>query len=400
MPTAHLRRTEVRRTLVAACCALLALPLAAGAAEPAPHIVISARQIAQAGIKTAPVLAAAAAGVAGAGAAGGQGMRLSGTVVAPAGAVSIVSAQVSGVVQAIHVDSLRQVAAGTPLVTLFSAQLMEMQREYLQLATQSQLAQQRLARDEALATEGIIAASRLQETRGAAVQAEVAASERRQTLRAAGLSDGALAAMLRSKTLAPGLTLRAGRSGTLLEMSAQIGQRVEAGMPLARIGRDGALWIEFQAARQQADQIRVGDLLEMKQCGTAKVLALSPQMDGGNQTTLIRARQSVADGCLKVNQFVEAGHVGRQVTAGSFGVPAAAVVLQGGQRFVFVRGASGFDAVKVRVVPGTPDRVWVDGALRAGGQVATSGIVALKGAWMGLGAEAAAAEPAVNGGNK
>lgn len=396
MLTAHFRHTAVRRNLVAICCALLALP--AVAAEPAPHIVISAQQIAQAGIKTAPVVAAAT-GAAGA-SAGGQGLRLSGTVVAPAGAVSIVSAQVSGVVQAIHVDSLRQVAAGTPLVTLFSAQLMEMQREYLQLATQSQLAQQRLVRDEALATEGIIAASRLQETRGAAVQAEVAASERRQALRAAGLSEAALASMLRSKTLTPGLTLHAGRSGTLLEMSAQIGQRVEAGAPLARIGRDGALWIEFQAARQQADQIRVGDLLELKQCGTAKVLALSPQMDGGNQTTLIRAQQSAHDDCLKVNQFVEASHVGRQVTAGSFGVPAAAVVRQGGQQFVFLRGAKGFDAIKVRVVPGTPERVWVEGALRVGGEVATSGIVALKGAWMGLGAEAAPAGPAANSGGK
>lgn len=396
MLTAHFRHTAVRRNLVAICCALLALP--AVAAEPAPHIVISAQQIAQAGIKTAPVVAAAT-GAAGA-SAGGQGLRLSGTVVAPAGAVSIVSAQVSGVVQAIHVDSLRQVAAGTPLVTLFSAQLMEMQREYLQLATQSQLAQQRLVRDEALATEGIIAASRLQETRGAAVQAEVAASERRQALRAAGLSEAALASMLRSKTLTPGLTLHAGRSGTLLEMSAQIGQRVEAGAPLARIGRDGALWIEFQAARQQADQIRVGDLLELKQCGTAKVLALSPQMDGGNQTTLIRAQQSAHDDCLKVNQFVEASHVGRQVTAGSFGVPAAAVVRQGGQQFVFLRGAKGFDAIKVHVVPGTPERVWVEGALRVGGEVATSGIVALKGAWMGLGAEAAPAGPAANSGGK
>lgn len=398
MLTAHFRHTAVRRNLVAACCALLALP--ALAAEPASHIVISAQQIAQAGIKTAPVVAAAAGAVVAGAGAGGQGLRLSGTVVAPAGAVSIVSAQVSGVVQAIHVDSLRQVAAGTPLVTLFSAQLMEMQREYLQLATQSQLAQQRLARDEALASEGIIAASRLQDTRGAAVQAEVAASERRQALRAAGLSEAALASMLRSKTLAPGLTLHAGRSGTLLEMSAQIGQRVEAGAPLARIGRDGALWIEFQAARQQADQIRVGDLLELKQCGTAKVLALSPQMDGGNQTTLIRAQQSAHDDCLKVNQFVEASHVGRQVTAGSFGVPAAAVVRQGGQQFVFLRGAKGFDAIKVRVVPGTPERVWVEGALRVGGQVATSGIVALKGAWMGLGSEAAPAEPAAKSGSK
>ena len=56
-----------------------------------------------------------------------------------------------------------------------------------------------------------------------------------------------------------------------------------------------------------------------------------------------------------------------------------------------MRNEHGFEAVKVSVLSGGADKVWVkatQGNLAAGSAVAVNGIVALKGSWLGLGAEA------------
>ena len=378
----------IRRKIAA--LAVLAVFAASAQAAAGSQINLNPQQIERSGIRTEA--ASAAAGATNGAVDGDQGLHLSGTVIAPTSAITLVSTAVAGVIQSIHVNSLQQVKAGTPVATLFSQSLMEMQREYLQLAIQDSLAQQKLARDEQLFKEGIIAQTRVQDSRGSALQASLAAKERYQWLRGAGMSAGGLKKLLSSNTLVPMLTVNAGVNGTLLELSINPGQRIEAGMPIARISKDGALWIEFQASRAQAQEIRIGDALQLKDCGSARVIAISPQINASNQSTLIRAQQAGNDGCLKLNQFVEASHVGSRIAAGSIGVPAAALVKSGGDSYVFVKNAQGFVAVKVNASAAVGGKVWVrssDANLKAGSPVATTGIVALKGAWIGLGPEAA-----------
>jgi multidrug resistance efflux pump len=394
---------------VFAATMLGAISSAQALAETPVQIIISQAQIARAGIQTQIAIAAPANSTVPAGAASSAtgsatgstinsaiGQQLSGTVVAPTSAINVVSSMVSGVIQKIHVDTLQTVQPGSQVVTLFSQQLMEMQREYLQLASQARLSKEKHERDEALFKEGIIALGRVQESRAAAMQTEVAASERYQALRAAGISSTQLRSILTSHALSPYLTLNAGVRGTILELTLTNGQRIEAGMPIAKISQASALWIEFQASRQQAEHIRLGDPLYIKGCNdssaSATVIAISPQMNGSNQSTLIRARQSEqskASGCLRLNQFVEASHRSGTPTAGSVGVAASAIVRNGAKTFVFVKNGQGFEAVRVQVQPGSADKVWVSGSLKAGTQVAVKGIIAIKGAWIGLGAEGA-----------
>ena len=365
------------------------------------QIKLSKEQITRAGIVTehaeAPVANHSAANLTGTNATNANanvGQQLSGTVVAPTNAISVVSSTVSGVVQTVHVSSLQAVQPASMVATLFSQQLLEIQRDYLQLSTQARLAKEKQERDEALFKDDIIALSRLQESRAAATLAAVAASERHQALRAAGMSAAQLRSILSSHALSPYLSVSAGVRGTVIELKLANGQHVEAGMPLATIARDTELWIEFQASRQQAEQIRLGDQLQIKGCtanaANAKVIAISPQINGSNQSTLIRARASGQDACLKLNQFVEASHSSSQRNPDSVGVPAAAIVRNGADAYVFVRNGSGFEAVKVQVVTGSADKTWVSGKLKAGDAVAVKGIIAIKGAWIGLGAEEAA----------
>lgn len=401
-PDTRKSRFEHCRKLLESCAAAMLVALASQAlAQDAPpaQIPLSTAQIQRSGIQTAPVLSSAdAAGTAPA-AAGDGGQHLSGTVVTPPNALAIVSTAVGGIVQQVLVNTLQTVERDTPVATLFSQPLMEAQRDYLHLAIQARLAREKLARDESLLKEGIISRSRMQDTRGAALQADLAAKERYQALRAAGMSERAIQKITTSNSLSPQLTIVAGARGTLVALDIHAGQRIDAGMPIASISTGAALWIELQASRQQAAQIRVGDLLQIRDCGAARVIAVSPQVSASNQSTIVRAQLLANAACLKPNQFVEASYGGAGIVPGSIGVPPAAIVRNGAESFVFVRNAQGFEAVKVRVLSGGADKVWVEapqGNLAAGAAVAVKGIVALKGSWLGLGAEAPAAGAATD----
>jgi len=388
---------HIKRISLVSSVSMIALSYPAVAQNEA-QIAMSPQQITRSGIKTEAAVFAVASPAAqsskassAASVVSDQGLRLSGTVVGSPSATQLLSALVAGTVQAIHVSPLQNVKAGSAIVTLFSPQILEMQREYLQLATQHQLAQEKLARDDALFKEGIIAQSRVQDSRAQAIHAEVAMTERQQTLRAAGISDASLKSMLKTKSLSPNLTIVAKSSGAVLDLPSQLGQRIEAGMPIAKIAGNAPFWIDFLASRNQLEQIRVGELLQIKNCGMAKVMAISPQLDSSNQSVLVRAQELQHDGCIRLNQFVEATHIGSQHVKDSYGVPATAVIRSANQQYVFVRNSGGFEAVKVKVVSGSPDKIWVIGNLGKSPQVATQGIVSLKGAWLGLGAEDAPA---------
>ena len=379
---------------------LLALLLAALAGvapaqtPPAAQIPLTEAQIQRAGIATMPALAASEAP------AGDGGTQLSGTVVAPPSALAIVSTAVGGIVQQVMVSTLQQVERDTPVAVLYSQQLAETQRDYLNLSIQARLAQEKLARDERLLNEGIISTARMQETRGAAMQAGLAAKERYQALRAAGMSERAIKAMAAGSRLAPQLTVTAGARGTVTALDIHAGQRIDAGMPIAQVSTGAALWIELQATREQAARIRVGDLLQVKDCGAAKVIAIAPQVSAANQSTVIRAQLQMPGDCLKPNQFVEASLGTARIAPDSVGVPAAAVIRSGAATYVFVRSPQGFEAVKVGVQATNADRAWVKGVpgkLAAGSPVAVRGLVALKGSWTGLGPEQAAPDAKAGG---
>ncbi|MBA5687828.1 efflux RND transporter periplasmic adaptor subunit [Rugamonas apoptosis] len=377
IPTHPAARRGRLLLLAGALAAVFSSAGARGATE--ELIKLDAAQRSRAGVQTVAVGAAPAQD----GATSGQ--QLAGTVVAAPEGTAVLSSIVGGVIQQVHVSPLQDVRTNTPVVTLFSQQLVEWQRDYLQLATQATLTKQKLARDEALFADGLIARSRLEESRAAAMQASVMASERRQALRAAGMGQAQLQRLQEQQAMSPALTLTAGAAGTLLELPLSPGQRVEAGVPLARIAKSGALWLELQASPQLAAQLRVGDAVQVAGCGAARVRALSPQLDAGNQSVLVLARMEGGDACLKLNQYVQATVAAKP--AGGVQLPSSALVRRGAASFVFVQRSTGFAAVPVTAAPAGADAMWVQGALPAGSQVAVRGVAAIKGAWLGLGAE-------------
>ncbi len=314
--------------------------------------------------------------------AGGSEIVLPGTVVVPPKAMTVVSSPLPAVVQELFVSVGDEVAAGDRIARIASQEILEWQRALRQAEAQEALASRRLARDEQLYAEGLISASRLQDTRSEQRITRLAADERRRALRLAGAGST-------SRDFDPALTLTATGAGTVLDVQAAPGQRIESGTAIVRLARIGALAVEIQASGELAARLRQGDRVMIDGCTTAaRIASIQPQVNADNQTVRIRADLDGAQRCLRVNQYVRV-----RVASGAgsdpnrIEVPGAAIVRHQGQAWIFLRTADGFMPRVVALGNAGGDRVSVLSGVAPGDEIAIAGIAALKGAWLGLGAD-------------
>lgn len=350
-------------------------------------IPLTASQLQAGGVTFTPA-GTVDAGAAPAGA--GLSLKLSGRVTVPNAALDQVLAPVEGRIEALLVDPGQAVRAGQALVRIRSAQLLELQREFIAARARAQLAGARAQRDQQLSAEGIIARNRLLESEAAATEAEAALRTQGQMLRLAGVTEAALGRLQGASDITPTTTLAAPRAGRVLQLSVTTGQSVANGDPLLRIALLDPLWIELQATRIQAQGIRAGDAVVVAGCAEpGKVIATAAVLDTQSQTLTLRAAMPRAADCLAPNQFVEA-QVSPRAAAGLVAVPDSSVVQHAGASYVFVRVSDGVQPVAVSVERRANGTAWISGRLAPGAQVASSGLAAIKGSWLGLGAAAQA----------
>ena len=360
-------------------CSLCALSLCVQAAPP---IQASDEQLKRAGVRFAAVGAASR---------GQLLLRLPGSAVFPANGLQVISAPAAGIVQAVLVQPLQQVQSGAALLRLYSPQLLEWQRLYLQEQSRAMLATDKFKRDQALFDEGIVARSRLEESKSNLVQAQAALQEQRQVLRLAGLSDAALSRLKTPEGLSAELDLRAPGAGSVAEQLVQPGQRVEAGAPLLKLARKIDLQLELQAGRPEAERINVGDAVRVAGCPhPGRVLAKGALVNPASQALAVRASLPGSGACLRPNQHVEAEIVlpaPAEAAAGVHSVPAAALLRHEGRDYVLLREAGGARPVEVLPLSRQGEQLLVRGQIPSGASVAVQGMSALKGLWMGMGQE-------------
>ena len=303
-------------------------------------------------------------------------------VVVPPEAEQVVSSPVAGLVAQLLVQQNQVVRSGAPLVRIASPELGQMQLQLLQATARATLARQAAQREQQLFGEGIIPQRRVQEAQAGLQEAEAALNQARATLRLSGMSAATIERIGASGKPQDSITLAATQDGIVTEIVVKSGQRVEAATALLHVAQTESLWLDIQLPVSEIANWQAGTKITVQgRDVTARILSVSPTVSSVSQTVVLRAAVEGKTSQVRPGEFVSV-ELPVAATQGAWDVPLSAVAHDGDQAYLFVRTSDGFEARQVKVVVSAGQRVRVQGPLKAGEQIAVSGVVALKGAWL------------------
>jgi RND family efflux transporter MFP subunit len=308
-------------------------------------------------------------------------------VAVPNRQMRVVSAPQGGILSALLVAEGEQVTAGQVLAEIRSPELIETQSQYLEAVTRLALAESELKRDQMLHREGVIAERRLLESQAKQRELATQVEQRRQILALAGLSAEAIDTLTRTRALSSTLPVHAPIAGVVLEQMVSTGQAVAAAEPLYRVAQVRPLWLEIHVPVDQVAAVRAGSRVLLPELGTeGTIITIGRMVHQEDQGVLVRAEVSDGTERLRPGQFVQA-QLSSSAEETGWRVPAAAVVRNAGAAYLFVAREGGFEALPVTVLAEEEKTAVVStlpgGRLGPEDQVAVSGVVALKAAWLG-----------------
>ena len=279
-----------------------------------------------------------------------------------------VSADLSGIVAKIELESGRRVSAGQVLVRLDTSQ------ERAQLAAaeaQRDLARLNLERAKRLVESGAIAQAEYDRLAAEAKQAE------------AGM--GEIQAVIDRKTI------RAPFTGVLGIRQVDLGQYLAAGDAIVPLQSLDPVYVDFSVPQQDVGELRVGaevrvtaESLAVHQSG--RITAINSIVDQGTRNVQIQATFANPGGKLRPGMFVDV-----QVVVGTthdvVALPASAISYAPYGNSVFIvsdmkakdgRPYKGVRQQFVKLGPGRGDQVAVLSGVKSGEEVVTSGVFKLR----------------------
>jgi membrane fusion protein, copper/silver efflux system len=256
-----------------------------------------------------------------------------------------VNARVSGWAEKLYADYVgKRVAAGEPLLALYSPELVSAQQEYL-LATR--------------------------------LHDDTLAASAKQRLALWSIPEDQVDSLAARGTVTRTLLLRAPRSGEIVEKNVIEGQVVQAGTNLFLIADPSVLWADLAIFEQDARAVRVGTLTTTTvdalpgRTFPGHVTFISPQLDEKTRTLTARVEvdnrsRELRPGMYATAQLTSAGR--RAVS-----VPLEAVLPTGTKDLVFVnRGDGRFVPREVRVGVRGDSLVEIVEGLKPGDEVVAS----------------------------
>jgi RND family efflux transporter MFP subunit len=307
-------------------------------------------------------------------------------VVIPSNQLFTVSTPLAALVEQTLVGVGDPVTKGQPLATLQSPALAEAQRGLLQSSTQTQLAEENLARDEQLWKDGIISESRYRATQSAYREANAAFAERKQILRLSGMSDADIARLQSDNLLSSQLIITSPIDGVVLEKTASFGQRLDAAIPLFKVARMEPLALEIQASLASTQGLKIGAKVTVPAYGAkGKLTAIGRSLSGGNQTILLRALIQEGAHNLRPGQYVEATIGTADEALNQWNIPNSALARVNNKAVIFIETANGFRSEVVTVLQEGAENSVITSKLKGNEKIAVRGVSALKASLMGIG---------------
>lgn len=362
-------RFQLCACAVAMACAFTAT---AQAADRPARFAVPNSQIQALGIQTAPLQSQV----------GMVKASFPAQVVVPPNAEQVVSSPVAGMVSQLLVQQNQVVRSGAPLARVTSPELGQLQLQLLQATARTTLARQAAQREQALFDEGIIPQRRVQEAQAALKEGEAALNQAKTALRLSGMSSATIERIAASGKPQDSITLAATQAGIVIEIAVKPGQRVEAATALLHVARTDILWLDIQVPVADSANWQPGTKLKVQGRDiAARVLSTGSTVSTGSQMLILRAVIEGKAGQMRPGEFVTV-ELPVAAVQDSWDVPLSAVAHDGDQVYLFARTSDGFEARPVKVTASAGQRVRVQGAFKAGEQIAISGVVALKGAWL------------------
>jgi RND family efflux transporter MFP subunit len=357
---------------VCAMVVLCAWTSMAQSADRSTKFAVASSQVQALGIQTTPLLNQA------------ESVRTSypAQVVIPPNAEQVISSPVTGVISQLLVQTNDAVRAGAPLVRIASTEFGQQQLQLLQASTRAHLAAQASQREQALFAEGLIAQRRVQEAKATSMDAEAALKQAKAALRLMGMTAVSIDKVVASGNPQDSLVLSAMQAGVVTDMAVKSGQRVDSTTALLHLAQTGTLWLEIQVPVAQSALWLPGTKLNVVGRNvTAHILSRSAMVESGSQMVSLRALVLGKGSLVRPGELLSVD-LPAVATTGAWELPLSAVAHDGKQAYVFVRTADGFEARAVQVSASAGQRVRIQGPVKAGEEVAVSGVVALKGAWL------------------
>lgn len=352
------------------------LTMAVQKAHAADDLVVSQEQAKLLGIEVAPLAQQVKT----------RGAIFPARVIIPPRQIGVVSAPFAAKIESLEVAQDQLVAQGTVLAHLNSPTLIRAQSEFLQAVNQERFLRESLSREQSLSADRIVSLKQMQATRNEHAQATATVAERRQILRDFGMAEEAIDNLIATGAFNSKTVVVAPLDGTVVDVLVAPGQRVETQAPLFKVAQLNPLWLELQVPARQAMRFKLGlQVMVQGYAAAGHVIAVGTSADRTTQAVDIRAAIDGGAAGLKPGQFVEVlvdlSTGGGQV----WQIQPRAVIRRGKDAFVFVKTEKGFKVQSVVVEQETADATTVSGPFRGDESIAVRGLIALKGAWQGLG---------------
>lgn len=311
----------------------------------------------------------------------------SGEVMVPNQQTQVVSVPQQGLVTALTVATGHEVKKGQLIAQLSSTEFISLQGDYLQAKTKLALAIKTASRDKALAEEGIVPQRRYLESQSAQIAMQTETLQKKQSLRLAGMSEASIHQLNSASKMQSVVNIVAPMSGQVVAQYAKVGDRLDSGMPLYQIAQLNPLWVEMNVPIEEAANLANGLKVAIpKSNASGQIIAILRSVNKATQTLQVRAEINQGTQTLSLGQFVEVA-LSIKTEGDRLQVPTSALVRNGQQSVVFKRIKNGFEIVPVTLMNEDSEYALVKGELSAGDQIASKGLAALKGSWLGLGGE-------------
>lgn len=288
--------------------------------------------------------------------------------------VADIRAIVPGLVGHIRVKLGARVERGELLFELESTRVGEIQGALQTARKRVHTAEANLARQRELRGSDIASARQVELAAQELATAQSETRAAKATLRMIGATQGAPSG---------GYTLSAPIAGTVVRRPAVVGTLATERTSLATIVDTSVMWALCDVPEADASRIAIGQKAYVTVDGSAdagiegEITWIAAEVDTRTRTVTARAELPNPSGHLRANQFARA-RIATSAPRSAVSVPRSAVQRVGERDVVFVRTAQGVYQPRVVRRYGGGDIVQVEGSVRAGDAVVTTGAILLR----------------------